>query len=132
MAVHVLEQQSGPVCGVFAAAMASGQPFHQVFDQARKLAGKAAHWKGWMQFSAVQKLLTSLGVQIRACEGYKGQTLQKAAAELPAEQHYIVYVTDHFLTLHQGLVFDQRHPKGCPVGDYHWRRKRVHGMVKVL
>lgn len=132
MAIHVLEQRSGPVCGVFAVAMACGQAFDAVFDLARQLTGRAVQWRGRMTFRAVQRVLHATGVEFKPCEGFAGMTVQRAANQLPADQHYIIYVTGHFFTLHQGKVFDQRHATGSPVADNRWRRYRIRGIVKVL
>lgn len=117
----------GPVCGIYAAALASGGSFEQSMAVAKKVVAKAKSpsWKGRMFVGELMALFDGLGVEMGELEGFRGYSLQKAAAELPLSGHYVLFVTGHFLTLHEGLCYDQGNPKGTPVAQFWCRRKRV-------
>lgn len=117
----------GPVCGVYAAALAAGGDFHDSMAAAKKIVKKAAapSWRGRMYISELRALLNALAVRVVDVEGVKGYSLQKAAAELNPREHYIIFVTGHYLTLHAGLCYDQSNAAGTPVAKVWCRRKRI-------
>lgn len=117
----------GPVCGVYAAALAAGGSFDDSMAVAKKVVAKAKSpsWRGRMFVGELKALFAGLGVEMDELEGFRGYSLQKAAAELPLSGHYVLFVTGHYVTLHAGRCYDQGNAEGTPVAQMWCRRKRV-------
>lgn len=122
----------GPVCGVFAAAMASDKPFEDVLAIARRVVARSASWKGRLYYRELIALLDALNIQHREAEGYKGTALISASRTLHSERQYIVFITGHYLTLHQGICYDQSRPEGVPVDLYRENTKRIKRVIRIL
>lgn len=131
-ALAPIESPRGPVCGIYAAALAANVPFHQSMAAAKLVVRKARHsaWKGRMYGDELKQLMKTLGVATVELEGYADQTLASAAKQLGTEAHYVIFITGHFLTLHNGLVYDQSHKTGTPVETYEWRRRHVNFILR--
>jgi hypothetical protein len=120
-----------PVCGVFAVFLADPvRDFDQTFKVAKKNLGRRDNWKGRMHWYELLKLLRFAGVQYREFETRRpaeapiGLTINRAFKDghFASGKQYIIRVAGHFLTVKDGLCYDQGHPNGKPVADY--RRKR--------
>ena len=116
----------GPVCGIYAAALASGGSFNDSMAVAKKVVAKAKSptWRGRMYVSELRALFKGLGVEMDEI-GFTGGPLQNVAGRLPLGGHYVIFVTGHYLTLHDGRCYDQSNPEGTPMDRYWARRKRV-------
>lgn len=125
--IKTLPPARGPVCGIYAAALASGGSFDQSMAAAKRVVAnaKSPSWRGRMYVSELLALFDSLGVSMLKVEGYSGYSLQKAAAELDPAGHYVLFVTGHFLTLHEGLCYDQGNATGTPIAAFWCRRKKI-------
>jgi hypothetical protein len=122
----------GPVCGVFAVAIAANRPFCEVYAFARGHLKKPPQWRGRLYRRELLMLLTAHKVLALPAEGYRGYSLVRAVAELDPAGHYIADVTGHFLTVHDGKCYDQAHPLGAPIAGYYCRNKRVKSIMRVL
>jgi hypothetical protein len=124
--IKALPPVKGPVCGIYAAALASGGSFEKSMAVAKTVVAKAKSpsWRGRMFVGELRALFAGLGVEMDEID-FSGSTLQKVAAELPLGGHYVLFVTGHYLTLHGGRCYDQANPEGRPVEAFWCRRRRV-------
>lgn len=125
--IRRLNPVNGPICGVFAATLATtDMPFFAVNSIAREEMAKK-RWKGAMHMPALKATLSRLGVTYKDVAGLQGMPLRGVVEKLDPAKHYIVFVTGHFLTLHNGFGYDQGYTHGVPVDGF-WcaGRKVIH------
>ena len=129
--IRNISRQQGPVCGVFAATLATpDMPFILVKNMAREEMGNKARWSGPMYMPALVRLLNRLRVsfsRVDLCE----VSLRKAAKELNPAKHYIMFVTGHFMTLRNGLGYDQGHPEGVPISEFWCAGRNVMQILEI-
>jgi len=102
-------------CGLFAAHLVTGKSLQFIFDQHRKMHGKAHNWKGSVSTPQLIDHLALLGADVGEC--YSTNDEGSYAGEYTVEQWsrawalhnavYLVSTTSHLLTLHKGRYIDQ-------------------------
>jgi hypothetical protein len=107
-----LARVHGPVCSVFATAIAANRPFAEVYAFARGHLKKPPQWRGRLYRRELLALLAAYKVVTVPAEGFKGYSLSRALSELNLEGHYIVEVTGHILSVCGGKLYDQAYPQG--------------------
>jgi hypothetical protein len=126
---------NAPCCGVFAAHLAIAEPdFQTTLHKARETLGRTRGWQGRMQWTEVKLLLASFGVQFEDVDSPLGLTI--GAAERGGlfndGRQYVLMIHNHFLTVRNGLAYDQGNPIGVPVARYFARLRRVKYALKIL
>ena len=129
--MRALQPSKAPVCGVFAATLATDLAFDDVMAKARKIKKNPGAWKGRLYLTELRALLNDVGVQFSEPEGFRKMTLASAAKELDQDRQYIVFVTGHYLTLHHGLAYDQYHVAGASIEEYKFKRRRIRAVLKL-
>lgn len=128
--IRKLNRIHGPVCGVFAATLTTpDMPFVVVKNMASEEMRKR-RWRGAMHLPALQALLTRLGVTFRTVRA-EAATLLDAARVLDESKHYIVFVTGHFMTLHNNVGYDQSHPDGVPIEKFWTAGRRIISILEI-
>lgn len=103
-------------CGLFAAHLVTGKSLQFIFDQHRKMHGKAHNWKGSVNsLDLIDHLTTSLGADVGECystrdeDSYMGEyTVEQWSRQWALNSAvYIVVTSNHILTLHNGRYIDQ-------------------------
>lgn len=122
--IRKLSPVSGPICGVFAVALATpDMPFCMVKTMAQEEMRKK-RWNGPMHMPALTRLLNRLQVGFRNLD-MSGMTLRDAAESLDAGKHYLIFVTGHFMTLHNRHCYDQGNVSGTPIEQFWCAGKRI-------
>lgn len=130
------EKIYAPCCGVFAAFLAhpEHEDFDPVFDEARDALGRTKGWRGRMAWSEVKFLLSSFGVQHenfgRAVGAQIGAAVESGYFE--AGVKYVVMIAGHFLTIRNGLCYDQSYPNGVEADRYFAKRRVIKYAIKIL
>jgi len=129
------ERINAPCCGVFAAHLAVEEPdFDVTFDSARKKLGRTRGWQGRMYWAELKDLLSLFGIQYEVSDRTVGVTIGAAhkAGLFADDRQHVISISGHFLTIRNGLAYDQAFPVGIPVERYPHRRCRVKYVVKIL
>jgi hypothetical protein len=129
------EKINAPCCGVFAAHLAIEEPdFEVTLNKARETLKRTRGWQGRMAWSEVKLLLASFGIQFETNDSPVGLTIgaaSKAGLFDDGRQH-VLMIHNHFLTIKNGLCYDQGFPVGKPAGQYFARRRKIKYAVKIL
>lgn len=129
--IRKLQPVRAPVCGVFAATLATpDMPFIAVKGLAHEELNMMGRWKGRMRLSTLKALLTQLGVAFSNVDAGEG-ALRVVAERLCPTKHYILFVTGHFLTLHDGKCYDQQNVDGASMANYWAAGKYVKAVIEV-
>jgi hypothetical protein len=126
---------NAPCCGVFAIHLANDETdFQTTFDETREELGRTKGWQGRMAWSEFKLILEAYGVQFEAHDDPRGLTIGAAEklGHFSGGRQYIVFISGHFLTVRNGLAYDQGNPIGVPVGRYFARLRRVKYALKIL
>lgn len=129
---QVMEKIAGPVCGVFAASIISGKEFSHVFSFTKEALGRTDGWQGRMKMSELKKVLSLLDVKWSELPMSSRQTLKKHISNLEYGTTYLVFITSHFITVRNGLYYDQSTPNGAPIElNKHISSKLVKGIFQI-
>lgn len=116
--IRVMKPEVGPICGVFAITMTTPDvPFCMVKGMAQEEMQKR-RWTGPMHMPAMKGLLSRLSVGFEEHGHLTGQVLRDAHSALDPNKHYILFVTGHFLTVHDGKGYDQGNAHGTPIEQF--------------
>lgn len=126
-----LEPVRGPVCGIFAAALAADVDFPVAMEAARKALKPHPSWRGRMSIAGFLNVLDQLAIPAQVRPQPARPTVAKLAATIDSSQHYIVRIRGHLMTLEGGKLYDQTTPQGDPVQCSRHRRKRVTHIIAI-
>lgn len=128
--IRKLNPVSGPICGVFAAALATpDMPFCMVKTMAQEEMRKA-RWNGPMHMPALTRLLSRLQVGFHDL-GMRGMSLRDAAESLDPGKHYLLFVTGHFMTLHNRHGYDQQSVDGTSIERFWCAGRKVIDVLEI-
>ena len=117
-----------PCCGVYAVFLAVPYPeFTPVFTRAKSVLGRSNGWKGRMMVRELFSLLQSFGVQFASYRDPLKLTIGRAFKDghFAKDSQYVLSISGHFLTIRNGLCYDQSNPNGVHVSEYRWRRSKI-------
>lgn len=130
MTIRTLEQQHRPICGLHAIALAT--PDKTVDDVERFYKPKKGRsWKGRLYWIELVEGLKAFGVQHKELEVCSRKTAKTTVEQLESGKQYLVFVTGHFFTYKDGLLWDQYYNSGKPLTESKWARKRVRRVVQI-
>jgi len=124
-----------PCCGVYAVFLAPPDPeFNPVFARAKSLLKRSDKWQGRMMTRELADLLRSFGVQFARYRDPLKLTIGRAFKDclFAKDSQYVLAVAGHFLTIRNGLCYDQSNPDGVPVADYRYKRSKIKSCLHII
>ena len=97
----------GPICGVFAVALAAGVPTDQAYTVMAAYRKCPARWKGRTHRKDRMKALAHFGVRTKAAYAPPETVQRFAATRARPGVHYMIEVAGHIMTLKDGVLMDQ-------------------------
>ncbi len=85
-----------------------------------------------LQLDVLEKSMQQLGIHYEKRVCTKRTTLSALAEDtLKTDVRYIVYITGHYVTIHNGLLIDNHYRFGTNVNDCRWAKKLVKAYLEI-
>jgi len=130
--IQNLGKVNAPVCGPYAIALVANVPLEQAMATVKRVKGAGDRWKGRATLGNLTDALGTFKVLYERLTGLRGKALKTVVSnDLVFNKQYLIFVTDHFLTLYQGKCYDQAHPEGIHYTHYFIRNRRVKAVLMI-
>lgn len=126
-----------PNCGVTAVAVCAGVPFEKAWDVIKNRVKRGGSWKGRTTHYDRVDALNALGVRhsveyVKLYRRERGDRLKDWLPYLNPGLVYLVTVTGHAITVHDGQYVDQHTREFVPLEDTRLLNKRVTSVVRII
>ena len=130
--IQNLGKVNAPVCGPYALALVANVPLEQAMATVKRVKGAGDRWKGRSTLGDLMGGLATFRVFYDRLTGLRGKALKTVACDdLNFTKQHLIFITDHFVTLYRGLVYDQAHPEGVHYTQYSLRNRRVKAVLMI-
>lgn len=130
--IQNLGKINAPVCGPYAVALVANVPLEQAMTTIKSIKGAGGRWKGRSTLGDLMGGLATFKVFYDRLTGLRGKALKTVACEdLIFTKQYLIFITDHFVTVYGSLVYDQANPEGVHYTQYSLRNRRVKAVLMI-